>query len=370
LDKRLVGGWFSQAEPAQADEVVVSRRGSRALRFAATGLAFAVVSACGSSAASTATPSPRLTSTVEQQNSASAVTTTQTRASGPSKAPAPVATTSSASVAASYSHTAPGATDIRNVATSARPTQVATSLATWYLRELLFQDGGSVTAVQRRAVIRQLAVSCSAAQYGQYPCSLYPPNRTPPIQRCAALASRSGEIETARCRGEVGAAPVVRPGYVNCATIGHVVAIQDPSHDTTDTQTFGRRGTAYNARADLLEVRVAERAGRFCVDFETARLPGQWSTLRVALGQHGEYVFQPSVSYTDDHGPEVESGGSAIPGQVGTSGTWTSLVVTSEDSQPETLPTRFGFQAYAEWEPRTPGRSSLILDQTRAGRYP
>lgn len=118
-------------------------------------------------------------------------------------------------------------------------------------------------------------------------------------------------------------------------------------------------GTAYNARADLLEVRVAERASRFCVDFKTARSPAEWSTLRAAIGQHAEYLFQTNVTDRDNHGPEVESGG-AIPGQVGTSGTWTSLVVTADDSRPETLPTSFGFQAY-EREPRTPGKSSLIL---------
>ena len=108
---------------------------------------------------------------------------------------------------------------------AAPPSTVARSFSRAYATLLL--DGQQASRSQVDKLARQIPTSCSAAQYNQYPCTVHPPNKTPPVQGCAALANTEGHVSLGglRCGFLAKPFPIVRPGYVDCAHVGHVTTI-------------------------------------------------------------------------------------------------------------------------------------------------
>ena len=99
---------------------------------------------------------------------------------------------------------------------------------------------------------------------------------------------------------------------------------------------------ASDALADLVEVRVAATAGRFCADF---RMPapfshGSWLVLDVYENGTSDTQFAPTINYRRSATPELQSPiNSPVAGQIGTAGDWTSLVITAGNVS-STLPQR------------------------------
>jgi hypothetical protein len=184
-----------------------------------------------------------------------------------------------------------------------------------------------------------------------------PPSRTPAtVQKCSAIADANGRVLFGRCRDDDGPAPVIEPKYIDCSAIGHVVSISDPAHDMRP-ETSTPEAPGHETPADLLQLRVAATATRFCVDIKTAEPLRIGSRIELSLEatRHVQNYFQPGIDYRYAHGLVLEDSSSAVPGQVGQSGSWTSLLVTSRElGTPETPETRvlappFTFSVQAEF---------------------
>ena len=152
---------------------------------------------------------------------------------------------------------------------------------------------------------------------------------------------------------------------MDCSTVGRVIAVADPAGDTTQSQAGVSHGVVKAPWVDLTAVRVASTASRFCVDFETVAPPKVGSQLAIsATNPHAVSPlesFEPIIDYTGSPEPEVELfTNSPISGEIGRSGHWVSLVVTSADvAAPFAafLRTAFQFHAVTQYEPRgTPGQ--------------
>jgi hypothetical protein len=249
----------------------------------------------------------------------------------------------------------------------ADPSKVASSLA-GFVAKIAANEDHPATAAQVDALRRRLAVACAKPLLGQYPCTVRRHGRPGAEQGCVAFVDRSDHVVSARCRSDAGPPPVVRAGYVDCKTVGHVVAVHDAADDTLAVLA-GAPSVKTNAPwADLTEVRVAATPSRFCVDFRTGAPPRHWTRFsllatrpRVAPYQDN-FDFEPIIDYSDPRLPEVQLfSNSAISGQVGSSGGWTSLLITSADIGSERaafLRAPFMFRAFAEYVPRIPGRIS------------
>jgi hypothetical protein len=255
------------------------------------------------------------------------------------------------------------------------PRAVARSVAMYYARIAANEDEPATTG-EVRQLATALAATCSAAEYGQYPCAVRPPNHTPSaVQRCAAIVGARGRVLTLQCRGDGGPAPINRPGYVDCTSVGHVVSISDPAGDASE-QALGQTSTvpipAAGASADLLRLRVAATATRFCVDIQTAKPLREGSLVQLALHTPGTVVpgLEPSIEYRRSSRPVVEDGNGAISARLGHSGSWTSVVITAADlGTPGSRPIgrHFVFSVRSLWELGTPGDPQATVDEAPDG---
>jgi hypothetical protein len=266
---------------------------------------------------------------------------------------------------------------------SALPSEVASSLAAYYAK-LAANEDQPASAAQVDALRQRLSVACETPQFGQYPCTVRAREQPSAAQGCVAFADGTGRVLSARCRGGAGPPPLTRIGYIDCATVGHVVALHDPIGDMTATPP-GAQPVAPAPWADLTDVRIAATPRRLCIDFKTAAAPRRWTQLSLfatnprVSANAPNHEIEPIIDYSDPRLPEVELfSNSAISGQIGSSAGWTSLVITATDIGPfgaGILRTPFLFRAVASYEPRTPGRvTALLTDQTpddpRQAAYP
>jgi hypothetical protein len=256
---------------------------------------------------------------------------------------------------------------------------VATKFAL-YLAKIGANEEEPATPAQVRAYARAMHMSCSAPRFGQYPCSsdVRERNNTDQVvtvkQLCVAILTASGQISAGHCADPgVKVAPVITPGYVNCATIGKVVDVPDPAGDQVAGPSAHPIPKSARGNADLRDVRIAATARNFCVDFQTTRPCGQdW---RLNVGVEGKSVsalgFEPSISAFRTSIPGLYiSEPSATAGQVGFDGDWTSLLIPARDSQ-RPLPTGpFTVTGGAEYEVDLPGGGYSIGDSTQPTRYP
>lgn len=248
----------------------------------------------------------------------------------------------------------------------ASPSTVAQSVARDYAT-ILYVDSGTPHPSQRKtdAAARSIPTSCSVPQHDQYPCIVHPPNKTPPVQACTAVANASGDVAVGavRCGDRASPFPIVRPGYVNCTRIGRVVTVRGEAHTFTRTPSDPRD----DSRAHLLEVRVASNAQQLCWDFETASPPAVGE--RMYLGVAGA---TPGLDFTTADGPSAQDGSSAIDGQAGSSGRWTSLLVSAADLDPalRAFPGHYAFVANTEWNNTQPGTKYAVGEDTVHGTYP
>ena len=192
---------------------------------------------------------------------------------------------------------------------------------------------------QVRALARALAPVCSPPRDGQYPCVVHLPGRVPSTQQCVAVVASSGQV-TGRCTVGTAPAPVVATGYVDCAAVGRVVSVIDQAGDEKRVVPLlrsDRLAPRSEARADLTEVRVAATPTRFCADFQT-RAPlsmGSWVGLIITTNGAPDELFAPTINYRRSSTPELQSPiNTSIAGQVGTSGDWTSLVISGNPAAP------------------------------------
>lgn len=258
------------------------------------------------------------------------------------------------------------------------PRGVAAEFAMWLANTAANEDEPA-TPAQVRAYARSMHMSCSAPQFGQYPCSSDTRQRDPSQQvvvvkqLCVAILGQSGRVATGRCSDPGDkVAPVVTPRYVDCATVGKVVTVTDPAGDERDDAQHPLSPTARN-HADLTEVRVAATTKSFCADFHTTTPFSANSTLTLEVTGKGtsHLGFTPSISQERDPVPGLYiSTPTAVAGDLGFKGDWASLIIPASDS-PRTLPAGpFKFSASAEYNvyARTGGYS--ITDATQSARYP
>jgi hypothetical protein len=243
------------------------------------------------------------------------------------------------------------------------PGQVARAFGLYYAKLFVGEDDAAASAAQIRGFARRLKITCSAPKEGQYPCSVVVPGR--PAQPCAAVVTASGSV-TGRCTDGDRAAPLATAGYVGCATIGHVVSIADPSGDQMRVVPGLRSQhlvAGSDPRADLLQVRVAATHNRFCVDFDT-RGPlttGTWMGIDITRNGAVDTEFSPTINDRRNTGPQPESPvNTPIAGQIGTSGNWSSLVITG-NSIPRPP---FQLTAYVNHEFLQSGVTQLTADRT------
>jgi hypothetical protein len=259
------------------------------------------------------------------------------------------------------------------------PAKVASSFAA-YLAKRVANEDHPATAAQVDALRRRLAVTCEKPQHGQYPCTVRRRDRPGPEQGCIAFVDHAGRVVSGRCRGGEGSAPVTRVGYVDCRTAGHVITVHDAAGDTVGRTEVSALGVGRKAPfVDLTEVRVAATPRQFCANFKTTAPPRRIGTRLLVIATNPRAAdsenrsFEPIIAYIDTRLPQVQLfANSAISGQVGSSGEWTSLLITSADIGPQRaafLRAPFVFRAIAEYNPRTPGRiSEALSDQAPDGR--
>ncbi len=264
------------------------------------------------------------------------------------------------------SHRAGDAPAAERGSSAAAPSAVARSLARAYATRLFMEDGPPhPTAHQIDAAARAITTSCSSPRDDQYPCIVHPPNRTPPVQACAAVADSVGTVgpTAVRCGDRAMPFPIMRPGYVDCARIGHVVRIGARSGTFTQVGPDHRD----DSRADLLDIRVAANSQQLCWDFRTATAPALG--VRLSLAVAGSLA---EVDFDSSSGPSAQDGASAIPAQVGSSGRWTSLLVNAHDLDPSIpgFPPRYAFVASAEWNNTALGAKHSYGEDVIRGRYP
>jgi hypothetical protein len=258
------------------------------------------------------------------------------------------------------------------------PRWVAAEFGMFYARGAANGDHRASEA-EVAALARELATVCSPPRYGQYPCVVHVRGRIPSTQRCVAVVASSGQV-TGRCSDGWVLAPVVTPGYVDCANIGRVVSIADPAGDEKRAVPLiasSRLVPTSEPRADLTGVRVAATQTRFCADFRTLAPLRQGSWAGLLLNRNGapDLQFAPTISYRNSPTPELQSAvSSPIAGQVGTSGEWTSLVITAGDPAVPLPRAPFQFRAYVNYETAVPGAVRLTTDSApdspRYATYP
>jgi hypothetical protein len=245
------------------------------------------------------------------------------------------------------------------------PRRVAERFAMFYANLAANQDEPA-TPAQVRALAKTLDPVCSPPRDGQYACTVHLPSRgAPTVQRCVAVVEPSGSV-TGRCSAGAGAAPIVEPGYVDCASVGHVVSVTDATGDerrvVPGLRTV-RLVPAHDPQADLLEIRVAATSSRFCADFRTAAPLGPGSTLGLDIKPEGPVsLFEPVID--DRRGtPQLESPvGTDIAGQIGTAGDWTSMVIRAGNPAAPLPHEPFRFRSYANHELLVPGVTKLTTD--------
>jgi hypothetical protein len=270
-----------------------------------------------------------------------------------------------------------GARSHRIASPNPDPRQVAHAFATFYATIAANEDHPA-TKAQVAALARQLAPSCSPAIDGQYPCVVHLPGRVPPVQHCVAVVESSGHV-TGRCSAGATPAPVVTTGYVDCASVGRVVSITDVSDDEARVEPLARPRlvSASDPQADLVQVRVAATATRFCADFRTLAPIGLGSVLTLYVNREGAPTlsFAPTINYRGSRTPQLQSPiDTPAPGRVGTSGDWTSLVVSAGDPGAPLPRQPFRFRAYADHETSGAGPVRLVTDSApdtpRYASYP
>ena len=145
-----------------------------------------------------------------------------------------------------------------------------------------------------------------------------------------------------------------------CAEIGDARHLSQPDRSVDVVLLMG---PLYH----LLEVRVASNAQQLCWDFETASPPvvGERMHLGVASAT-------PGLDFITADGPSAQDGSSAIPGQAGSSGRWTSLLVNAADLDPalHAFPGHYSFVANAEWNNTQLGTKHAYGEDTVHGTYP
>lgn len=265
------------------------------------------------------------------------------------------------------SSTAPvGALAPRGRGVSRDPRQIAHEFAMFYAK-LAANEDHPASESQVEALARQLAPSCSAPSYGQYPCVVHLPGRVPSTQHCVAVVGSSGSV-TGRCTVGTSPAPVVASGYVDCASVGRVVTVTDASGDekhVVPLTASTRLVPANDPRADLVEVRVAATPTRFCADFRTLApiSHGSWLTLDVNQNGAPGPQFAPTINYRNSPAPELQSPiDTPVAGRIGTAEDWTSLVITAGDHGASLPDQPFQFRAYANHETSVPGAVRLTTD--------
>jgi hypothetical protein len=235
----------------------------------------------------------------------------------------------------------------------AAPLTVAKAFATYYARIAANEDDPA-TPAQVRAYASALHVSCSAPVYGQYPCTVRPPTQTPTVvQRCTATADADGRVLGGRCRGDDGPAPIITPRYIGCSSVGHVVSVADPE-GIAAAERAAHKTSALQSPGDVLELKVAATATQFCADIETAQpmRPGATYELSLDSQANDQIHFEPSIDYRFAHNLDLEDSNSDIPGQVGQSARWTSLLIRTRDlGTPDTrvLAPPFTFSVLSEF---------------------
>jgi hypothetical protein len=244
--------------------------------------------------------------------------------------------------------------------------------------QLAANEDHPASEAQVQALAKQLAPTCSPPTDGQYACVVHLPGRVPSTQRCVAVVGSSGSVSV-RCSADANPAPVVTSGYVNCASVGRVAAVTDPSGDEQRVPLDNppRLLPASDPRADLVEVRVAETPTRFCANFRTLAPLSHGTWLGLNLEQNGtpDPLFAPTINYRTFQAPELQSPvNTPIAGQIGTAGDWTSLVIAA-GSPSAPLPRQpFQFQAYVNHETFLNGTVRLVTDtapdKPRYATYP
>lgn len=239
------------------------------------------------------------------------------------------------------------------------PREVGQEFAMFYAKLAADQDEPASRA-EVQALARQLAPTRSPPTDGQYPCVVHLPGRVPPTQNCVAVVTSCGSV-TGRCSVGAAPAPVDATGYVDCASLGRVVSVDDPSNDVKQVVPLIRSDrliAATDPRADLVEVRVAAGPTRFCADFRTlAPLgPGTWLGLNINQNGTPDRQFAPTINDRSST-PELQSPiDTPIAGQIGTTGDWTSLVIDANNpsapfrtSRSNSAPTRTTRRPVAAW---------------------
>lgn len=259
------------------------------------------------------------------------------------------------------------------------PARVAAKFAMW-LANVGANEDEPATPAQVAAYARALHVSCSPPQFGQYPCFAETRQRARSQQvvvvrqPCVAIVGSSGRIAAGRCADPGDkVAPVITPGYVDCSTVGKVVATTDPVGD--QVASWARHPLSPSARnhADLTEVRVAATPKSFCADFQTTTPFTQNSTLTLAVngGSRSDIGFTPSIGQDRAPVPGLYvSAPTAIAGHLGFKGDWASLVIPASDSA-QPLPTGpFTFTASAAYDVYSPAGGYSVHDATQSATYP
>jgi hypothetical protein len=189
-----------------------------------------------------------------------------------------------------------------------------------------------------------------------------------------AIVGSSGNIETGRCTDPGDkVSPLVTPGYVDCSTVGKVVTVTDPVGDQVVANAQHPLSPAARNHSDLTEIRVAATSKSFCVDFRTTTPFSLDSTLTLSvIGKGGpEDDFRPSIDQDRTPVPGLYMPlPTAIAGELGFNGDWSSLLIPAGDS-PLPLPTgpfKFGASAEYNVSARTGGYS--ISDSTQTATYP
>jgi hypothetical protein len=236
-----------------------------------------------------------------------------------------------------------------------------------FYAKIAANEDHAASAAQVSTLARALAPTCSPPVDGQYPCVVHVPGGVPSTQQCVAVVASSGQV-TGRCSTGTGPAPVVTTGYVNCATVGRAVSIADRAGDEKRVVPLLRSTDlvpASEPHADLIEVRVAVTPTRFCADFRTRTplRPGSWLGLNVTQNSAPDLQFAPTINYRSSPAPELQSPeNTPIPGQIGTSGDWTSLLIAAGNPASPLPRPPFRFRAYANYETSTPGAVRLTTD--------
>jgi hypothetical protein len=255
--------------------------------------------------------------------------------------------------------------------------KVASSMAGYYAYRAVAENEPPTSATVD-ALRRAISVTCGAPESGQYPCTIKARHESGPGSpfplACAAFADSRDQVTQARCAAAPGyPPPITRTGYVNCATVGKVVSVNDPADDTIVSRIGKTIGKVRAPWADLTGVRVAASPTAFCVDFATVARPRLGTRLiLLALNRKASapdlMSINPTVYFVAPI-PEIQlSANTPMSGQFGQSGKWTSWFASTKDIGPTSsgfLRAPFQFRAATEYD--EPSSDGLVISDTMPG---